>query len=196
MKEDDNLYESIKAAIRDAAAEVFQRLGFDRTRVRDIAEAVRKAKSSIYYYYTSKETIFLDIIQHETQALLAEISWAVKKESDVFAQIRAYIETRVTRLQEFPNLKRVLADGITKQNVIFDEARKRFFQAAKEILTPVLTDGKRTGVFRLTSVDSATRAILSAIKGLEMSAVLDVEEPDAKANLDHLINMINNGVKG
>ena len=45
-------------AIIETARQVFKKYGYDKTLMEHIAKAAGKGKSSIYYYFKSKEQIF------------------------------------------------------------------------------------------------------------------------------------------
>ena len=70
-----------KKAIREAKLEVilhgakdaFSRLGYHQTRLEDIAAAAGFSKTALYYYYESKEEIFLDLMIREGNNVLEEI---------------------------------------------------------------------------------------------------------------------------
>ena len=49
--------------------EYLQPVRFRKTTMDEIAQAARKGKSSIYYYFTSKEDIFRAIVEKETKML-------------------------------------------------------------------------------------------------------------------------------
>ena len=48
----------VKAEILKAAERVFQKWGSNKTTMEDIAREAGKGKSTLYYYYQSKEEIF------------------------------------------------------------------------------------------------------------------------------------------
>ena len=50
--------EIVVREILDTARALFRQSGFKKTTMGDIARSLGKAKSSLYYYYPSKEDIF------------------------------------------------------------------------------------------------------------------------------------------
>ena len=55
------------------AREIFSKYGFKKTTLDDIANAVRKGKSSLYYYFESKEDLFQAVILKEVNILAHEL---------------------------------------------------------------------------------------------------------------------------
>ena len=51
--------EDKRSQILGAAQDIFNRLGYSKTSVDDISQAVGMKKSSLYYYFKNKEDIFM-----------------------------------------------------------------------------------------------------------------------------------------
>lgn len=59
--------------ILDAAAELLQRYGYDRTTIDDVARAAGVAKGTLYAHWPSRELLFLALLRRERAALLVEV---------------------------------------------------------------------------------------------------------------------------
>lgn len=55
----------VKADILKAAEKLFQQFGLRKTTMEDIAKAMGKGKSTLYYYYNNKEEIFDAVVMKE-----------------------------------------------------------------------------------------------------------------------------------
>lgn len=195
MDANETKYVAVRRLILDAAAGVFERLGFDKTTVNDIADAVHKAKSSIYYYFKSKEEIFLDIVEEESQWIIAQTSQAVDRESNSVLKLRAYLMTRVTQLREVPNLRSVLADGYLGRSRLLEDLRANYNRVARDLLSVILREGRRDGILSFVSVELATASILAVIKGLELPILFGDREPEASVEIDSLVGMLVDGIR-
>src|SRR4030042_6923195 len=60
-------------AILRAASSVFARKGYYETRMDDIALEAELAKGTIYYYYKSKDEIFVHLLERESEKVGEEI---------------------------------------------------------------------------------------------------------------------------
>lgn len=60
--------ESRRQAILDAAAEVFQETGFERTTMAAICERLGYSKATLYNYFASKEELFSAVVFEATEA--------------------------------------------------------------------------------------------------------------------------------
>ncbi len=61
-----------RTAILDASRDLFARFGYKKTTMEDIAMALRKGKSSLYYYFKNKEEIFQAVIELESELLYSQ----------------------------------------------------------------------------------------------------------------------------
>ena len=195
MDAGETKYLAVRRLIQDAAAGVFERLGFDKTTVNDIADAVHKAKSSIYYYFTSKEEIFLDIVKAESKWIINEISQAVDKESNPASKLRAYLLSRIMLLAEVPNLRSVLADGYLRRSRLLEDLRANYNRVVRDLLASILTEGRRAGLLSFVSVELATMSILTVVKGLEVPILFGERDPGASVDIDSLVGMLVDGIR-
>jgi AcrR family transcriptional regulator len=64
-----------------AAEAVFAEQGYHQARMDDIAEKAELAKGTLYYYFKSKDEIFLHILERETGTVVAEIRRRITEDS-------------------------------------------------------------------------------------------------------------------
>lgn len=65
--------EKTHAAILDAAAKVFPKLGYDKTQTPDIAEEAGISTGAVYRYFEDKRQIFLEMLERELAKARAEV---------------------------------------------------------------------------------------------------------------------------
>ncbi len=61
--------EDVKSEIIKAARSLFMKYGYNKTTMEDIAKAAGKGKSTLYYYYPSKDDVMFEVLQSEVDAL-------------------------------------------------------------------------------------------------------------------------------
>ncbi len=83
--------------ILEIALRLFRRRGFERTTMRDIAEAAGLSLGAAYYYYPSKEALVLAYYERQ-QAESEAMAAAVASTSDVRARLGAVIHGRLEQL--------------------------------------------------------------------------------------------------
>ena len=77
MSNSQDIKDPIREEILNGARELFQRFGFKKTTMEDIARQIGKSKSALYYYYKTKEDIFEAVVLYEVDAQRAQVAEAV-----------------------------------------------------------------------------------------------------------------------
>jgi len=85
--------DAVRENILKIAQEIFSKFGYKKTTLDDIANAVRKGKSSLYYYFNSKEDLFQEVIQKEADILREELSKVLQKDIDPAEKLKDYVMT-------------------------------------------------------------------------------------------------------
>jgi len=96
--------EIIREEIITAAQRLFQHYGFAKTTMEDIAKAMGRGKSTLYYYYKSKDEIFEAVILKEADEVFSTVSEATRKASSAEEKLRAYLKTSFETIKSRINL--------------------------------------------------------------------------------------------
>ena len=70
--------EEFRKKVIVSAGKIFSHYGFKKTTMDEIAKALKMGKSSIYYYFESKEDIFEAVVLWEANILRNELTTAIK----------------------------------------------------------------------------------------------------------------------
>src|SRR5579871_5512584 len=92
--------ELIEREIVDTARVLFQQSGFKKTTMGDIARSLGKAKSSLYYYYPSKEDIFEAVLYAEMDELLNQIHQSIRQAHTSREKLIIYCRCRLNKLKQ------------------------------------------------------------------------------------------------
>jgi len=138
--------EQMKKLIIEAAQKLFQQYGLSKTTMEDIAKFVGKGKSSLYYYYATKEQIFEAVVEKEKEGIEREIIAAVNKEVTTLGKFRAlalakYKEIRKRRITYQLETTSELPEKICLYNII----RQRYDEAEQAIVKSILQYGLQEG---------------------------------------------------
>src|SRR5688572_33260146 len=93
MSNSQDLKDPIRDEILNGARDLFERFGFKKTTMEDIARQVGKSKSALYYYYKTKEEIFEAVILNDITASQTHVAEAVRKEDSASNQFRVLFTT-------------------------------------------------------------------------------------------------------
>lgn len=149
------------------AQDIFSRYGYKKTTLDDIANAVRKGKSSLYYYFESKEDLFQAVILKEVDVLRRELEKVVMRNTDPVEKLREYILTKLTTFRGLANFYHALENDVTAIEFI-ENIKNKYQQEEIRMIKRILIEGVRKNTFEVKDFTLAAIGITTAIKGLEM----------------------------
>src|ERR1700744_1629802 len=83
-----------------AAKRLFQQYGLAKVTMDDVAKAIGKGRSSLYYYYKSKDEIFDAVLAIEIREMITAMAHAVNKAAGIEQKLHAFFLTKVEVLRE------------------------------------------------------------------------------------------------
>ena len=90
--------EADREFVLGAAARLFRQKGFDKTTVKEIAEACDMLPGSLHYRYPSKESILVDLMRLALEQASTALSEAIRGESEPLEQLRQGINAHLELL--------------------------------------------------------------------------------------------------
>ena len=185
----------VKETIIKVAQNVFSRFGFKKTTMDEIAEAARKAKSSVYHYFKSKEEIFNIIVEREAKFLNSEIVRVVEKVDDPREKIRVYVLVRMKEINRLINYYSAIKDEYLEHYAFIEKIRTNHDIGEVLMIKSILQDGVDKGVFaEIENIDSLAKVFVVALKGLEHEWVKAAEFSDIEKTTNNLINYLLYGI--
>ncbi|HAX97070.1 MAG TPA: TetR family transcriptional regulator [Prolixibacteraceae bacterium] len=149
------------------AQEIFSKYGYKKTTLDDIANAVRKGKSSLYYYFKSKEDLFQAVIMKEVDQLARELDRVINRNTEPVDKLRDYMLTKINTFRNLANFYHALENDVTAISFIND-VKLRYEQDEIKLIKRILIEGVRKNEFEIYDFNLAAIGITMAIKGLEM----------------------------
>ncbi|MEU8482437.1 helix-turn-helix domain-containing protein [Streptomyces sp. NPDC048641] len=97
-----------RAALLDAAADLFAEKGFDVTSVDDVAKAARVSKGAVYHHFPDKSAIFDEVFRINQQEVVAQVAAAIPTDLQgeqhlwqvTVAAVQGFIDAYVTDAQK------------------------------------------------------------------------------------------------
>lgn len=102
-----------RAAILEAALEVFSANGYRGATVDQIAAAAGLSKPNLLYYFTTKEAIFTELLSGLLDTWLDPLR-ALDASGDPMEEILAYVRRKLQMSQDFPRESRLFANEIVQ----------------------------------------------------------------------------------
>lgn len=167
LSRNGNKKDANRENILKIAREIFSKYGYKKTTLDDIANAVRKGKSSLYYYFKSKEDLFQAVIMKEVEILGYELEIVINRNTDPVDKLRDYILTKLATFRNLANFYHAIENDITAVGFI-DEIKIKYEQDEIRMIKRILIEGVRKNEFEIYDFNLAAIGITTAIKGLEM----------------------------
>jgi AcrR family transcriptional regulator len=162
-----NKKDSNRENILKIARDIFSKYGYKKTTLDDIANAVRKGKSSLYYYFKSKEDLFHAVIMKEVEILGYELEIVINRNTDPIDKLRDYILTKIKTFRGLANFYHAIENDVAAIGFI-EEIKQRYEQDEIRMIKRILIEGVRKNEFEIYDFNLAAIGITMAIKGLEM----------------------------
>jgi AcrR family transcriptional regulator len=183
-----------RETILQIAQEIFSKYGYKKTTLDDIANAVRKGKSSLYYYFSSKEDLFQAVIAKEVDILKQALEKVVFRSMDPEEKLREYILTKLATFRDLANLYNALENDVTAIGFI-DEIKAKNEKDEIRMIKRILIEGVRREKFHIDDLNLTAIGITTAIKGLEMPLSAGVYGSfDIEMSVDNIVKIICYGI--
>ncbi|SKB89034.1 TetR/AcrR family transcriptional regulator [Daejeonella lutea] len=183
--------------ILEAARELFSRYGLKKTTMDDVARAVGKGKSSLYYYYTGKNELFEAVVLDELKKILKDIRIAINGEPSSTGKLKAFLVARLQLKDKMHNLGKVIHDDIFDNFKEICRLKGEFEATQVEIVREIVYGGVQSGEFREMPTDEIgffSRWTVAAFGGLELPLSTSPRLIADKNSIDKIVDFILFGI--
>ena len=190
--------EVIRLEVIKAARDLFQRYGLLKTTMEDIAKAVGKGKSTLYYYYKSKDEIFEAILQEDMDEVFQAVKRAVEKEVTAEGKLKTFTLTRLKFLDQKVNLFSIIVGEMADNPKLIKKNKKDYEFKEGELLRSILMFGITNGEFKSIGeddLDSIVYVMLCAMRGVERGLLEDNKIKKLGDRLEFILDILVNGIK-
>jgi len=184
----------LKKSIVDGAQEIFSRFGLKKTTMDEIASKINKAKSSVYYYFKSKEEIFEAVIEKEAGIFRIEIHNAIQAHDTPQDKIKHYVLTRMHMFQKLANFYTAFQKEYIDNYSFINKIRKKYDLEEIELIGNILREGVERHELIVKDVELTAFAILTAMKGFEYQWSIEKNLKDIENDLDCLLEILFKGL--
>jgi len=163
----------VRNEIISVARKVFSRLGYKGTTMEEIARASKKGKSSIYYYYKSKEEIFEAVVVREAQELKKQLEKVIHSGQTPMERLKDYMMFRVYHVKTVSNFYSVINEDSFEQMKFVERIRSKFEDEEYKMVLNILERGVEEGDFVINNPHIGAIAFTTMLKGLELPLFLN-----------------------
>lgn len=186
--------EEARNKIIEIARNIFTHFGFKKTTMEEIAQASRKGKSSIYYYFSNKEEIFKAVIDKEVEELKSELSDRLGKTEDPVEKLKLYILVRMRKLNDLTNFYTALKSEYLSHLEFIEQIRKSYDLEEINTISGIIQEGIDRKLFIVDDPWLSAVAIVTAMKGLEVPLFTGNHQHDFELRINSLVNSLFYGI--
>ena len=152
---------SVREKVLAAAVQLFAKYGYHAAPLRDIARIAGIQAASIYYHYTNKQALLVEIMETHMQQLNSNLEHIVLQQGSVQQRLHAaianHIRLHTTYKSEFFIIDTEIRalEGENRNHIL--SLRDRY----EALLQDLLQEGMDQGVFRPSDVKVSSYAIIA-----------------------------------
>lgn len=177
-----------------SAGQIFSRFGFRKTTMDEIAKALKMGKSSVYYYFRSKEEIFEAVVLHEANILRNELTTAIKSVESPVDKMKKYVFVRMTSFEKLSNYYNAIFDKNLDHFEFIETIRTKYDREELAILRLILYHGARKKVFNIKNSEYTALAVQTTLKGLEVPLFWEKRRINMEERLNAILDILFNGI--
>ncbi len=190
----NNKDDEVKKSILEAAKRVFQKWGLNKTTMEDIAHEAGKGKSTLYYYYKSKDEIFEELTASELRSIINKAKNLVSGETSAKEKLKKYIAASLIEIKNTTSIYPLVKGEIRGNKELIDKLSKQIDVIEESVVSEILKEGITSGEFKVlheNELSKASNVIVGIIRGLELHLFLDNDDSE---RIDIVTRIIAEGI--
>jgi AcrR family transcriptional regulator len=186
--------EEFRRKVIVSAGEIFSHYGYKKTTLEEIAKVLKMGKSSIYYYFESKEEIFKAVVLYEANILRNELTTAIKSVESPIDKMKNYIFVRMKSFEKLSNYYNAIFDKNLDHFDFIEKIREKYDREELAILRLILYHGARKKVFNVVNSEYTAMAVQTTMKGLEVPLFWKKREVNIENRLNTILDVLFYGI--
>ncbi len=127
--------------------------------------------------------------------LLSAIADAVNAETSAVRKLRGYLLSKMGKLRELVNLLQVTRQVWSEYWPHGTQVQDQILSKQKAIVADILEFGNRTGELQVRNVELTAHLMVVSLQSIEYRWVFDSLEVPLPVYVDHMLDVIINGIK-
>jgi len=190
--------EQTRAEIVLAAQQVFQKYGLEKSTMEDIAAVAGKGKSSLYYYFPSKDDVFYAVAKKESGEVLDAIRIAIGAQTLPSAKLKALFLTHYHEVRLKMNLYPAMLTDTGKHFALFRRIQRENNTTEVNMFKDILLEGVKCGEFKSIKEEDCHAlafSMVTMLRGLDANIVIAGELPPEEIRTDMPIEVFIRGLR-
>lgn len=185
--------------ILSTAKSLFALHGLKKTTMEDIANAMGKGKSTLYYYFIGKVEIFEAVVDEELKNLLRLTRQAINLANTAKDKLKAYSRTRARVMEKFHNLSSVVYEDIFNHIGVVLKLKQKHDEIQIDLIKEILKGGVQSGEFKKLAepdIELFSFTLVAAFRGIELPLSASKFVRNCENGPDVLVDIMVDGIKG
>jgi AcrR family transcriptional regulator len=190
MKKDD----SVRGEILRAAETLFQKWGIKKTTMEDIAREAGKGKSTLYYYFKSKDAVKEAVAMSQADRITRFVQEEIARKGTAKAKLLTYVYISFRETRRALTLYEIAKGDIKKDSQLLQKVTNKYYAVQEKMVGDILRFGKERREFKsigTRDIGPVVRAIVTTMRSLTMD--LFIENEDKKV-IDLIIELLSEGL--
>jgi len=183
--------------ILKAAALVFAKNGFYKSRVAEIAKAADVADGTIYLYFKNKDDILISLFEDEMLNIIKVLKEELASIHNTEAKIRKFIEKHLSLVDENRELAEVIQIELRQSSKFMKEYSGTKFKDYLNVISAIIIEGQKSGEIKQEVIPGiAKRVLFGALDEISNYWVLSKNRRYSLAAASQMIgDIFINGIK-
>ena len=187
--------DEVREQVVQSARQVFARYGYKKTALDDIAREARKGKSTIYYYFKSKDEIFKAVIDAEAEIRKQAIEEKISPIYDPVQKLKTYIYVRMLTLKMVVNYYEAIKNDLLDNLSFVNSFRTEHFEDEILQVRNMLLEGIKMEIFTIKNPELTARTIVTLLQGFEVPLILkNLSDEEIQKAIDEMLNILFFGI--
>lgn len=186
-----------KEQIMSAALSVVVAKGYDQSRMDDIVEKSQLSKGAIYWYYKSKEEVYLSLVDYWFLQYSSGVVDTLQQQESASDQLKALFDFFIGQFDKNPATFKLLVEfwRLAGLNPDFNAKLQQIYSDFLEYIIEIIKVGVANGEFKNVEPRITALSILINIEGINWFTLFDKSGVEAHEYIDTISNFILNGLK-
>ncbi len=187
--------DEVREHLINAARQVFVRYGYKKTALDDIAREARKGKSTIYYYFKSKDDIFKAVIDAEAEIRTKMIDDQISAIDDPMQKLKTYIYVRLLSLKNVGNYYEAIKNDLLDNLYFVNSLRTNHFDDEVNVVKNLLLEGIGRKIYTIQNPELTARTIVTLLQGFEVPLIQkNLSDEELQKSVDEMLNILFHGI--
>ena len=139
---------------------MFGKLGYSKATLDDIAHAIGLKKPTLYYYYKSKEVLFIEAFSQEWKESLSHLKRIAEEERNPHERLLLYIRSSLRYYQEIVTQHTISIKVLIETRTLFQELFRESRAKEANYYATVIKEGIANDTFILCEADRVGYSIM------------------------------------